>query len=131
MATARLRVKFRSLRGSYRIGNECSRDQRYRQDEYPLPRKGMHFWKPRDGWLETNTPPPSGSRFNESASVSREELGYTVAPRATVPDGHAKVEENKMKKLVRGVIVFSALAASLMLSAQTADEIVGKYLDAV
>lgn len=36
-----------------------------------------------------------------------------------------------MKKFVRGMIVFSALAASLTLSAQTADEIVGKYLAAI
>jgi len=36
-----------------------------------------------------------------------------------------------MKNLIRGIIVFSALAGSVSLSAQTADEIVGKFIAAI
>src|SRR3954454_2566239 len=36
-----------------------------------------------------------------------------------------------MKNVIRGVIAFSALATTLALSAQTADEIIGKHLAAV
>jgi hypothetical protein len=48
-----------------------------------------------------------------------------------VPQRHTKGAEIKMKNFVRGMIVFSALAGTLSLSAQTADEIVGKYLAAI
>lgn len=36
-----------------------------------------------------------------------------------------------MRNWIRGVVAFSALASAVALSAQTADEIVGKYLDAI
>lgn len=36
-----------------------------------------------------------------------------------------------MRKLFRGMMVCTALASAVLLSAQTADEVVGKYLDAV
>jgi hypothetical protein len=55
----------------------------------------------------------------------------------TVSSRHSKGEQSKMKNIIRGIIVFAALAGAVCLSAQTAettptaDEIVQKHLAAV
>ena len=54
-----------------------------------------------------------------------------------VPSRHSKGERRKMKNIIRGIIVFSALAGAVCLKAQTvestptADEIVQKHLAAI
>jgi len=44
---------------------------------------------------------------------------------------HAKGGRIKMKNFIRGIVVVSALAGAVSLSAQTADEIVSKYVAAI
>jgi hypothetical protein len=44
---------------------------------------------------------------------------------------HAKGEPSKMKNIIRGILVVAALAGAVTWSAQTADEIVGKYVAAI
>lgn len=58
-------------------------------------------------------------------------MGYTGAAGASEPERHAKGKGSMMKNVVRGIMVYSALAGALTLSAQTADEIVGKYVAAI
>lgn len=49
----------------------------------------------------------------------------------TVLSKHRKVKDTEMKSLIRGIVVFSALAGTALLQAQTADEIVAKHIQAI
>ena len=48
-----------------------------------------------------------------------------------MPSRHLKGDPRNMKNLIRGIIVFSILAGAVSLSAQTADEIIEKYVAAI
>jgi hypothetical protein len=56
--------------------------------------------------------------------------GYTVAARENVLWSKRKLE-GQMKNLIHGFMAVAALAGAVSLSAQTADEIVGKYIAAI